>query len=249
MTLFFHYLKRTFKDPVGLLVFILVPVAIITIINLVVTDNVPYDYERLVNGYNPDTTVNTLLNVLLFVMIGCSYVSDYIHLDLRSDRRWRLLAAPVSVNKYLVAAIFASFTFTVVSGFIVLAFGYFAFNVYIGNLWMIAIVIFVMALFAQFLGIILGLTTKNKSANEAAQHIIIWPMLFLSGLFGDLNIPVLSYAFQNYSPFVLGSRAIYYSGIFNENMMGEAFTQLGILAGITAVFGIAALVIGRVKKL
>jgi ABC-type multidrug transport system permease subunit len=200
-------------------------------------------------GYNPSITANTLMNMLIFVFISGSYLSDYIHLDLRSDRRWRMLAAPVSINQYVFSAMAAGMVFSFTSGLFVLGVSWLMFDVYFGNIGFVLLTLFVMTVLAQFIGMLLGLLAKNRSQSEALQHAIIWPMIILSGAFGNFNIPVIGDLFQNFSPFIVATRGIMYStSIFNPDM-GMAWRYLGILAGTAAILGIASVIAGRRKPL
>ncbi|MCL1845660.1 MAG: ABC transporter permease [Defluviitaleaceae bacterium] len=251
MKIFMHYLRRASLDPIGLLIFILLPVALVF---LNVEINVATSHE--IRGQAVATNV-VLMIMLMFQLMSGSYISEYICLDLKGATRWRLLAAPVSLNKYLFSAMFASLFFSLLTGAIVLTLGYFIYDVYMGNIVIIIAAMLLTALFGQFLGIILALLV-DKSGTCTAVHLgISWGIFILSGFFGGITLPVVGDVFTTYgTPFSAAIRAVMHSGVGLAVFEGgefvyasfdnaDAILSLGVLAGFVAVTGVAAVIIGR----
>ncbi|MCL1878317.1 MAG: hypothetical protein FWF80_05630, partial [Defluviitaleaceae bacterium] len=128
MTIFMHYLKRSVFDPIGLLIFIFMPVALVFL-------NVEINVIDLEDVVRQNVATNVVMSIMLmFQVMAGSYICEYVCHDLRSETRWRLLAAPVSLNKYLFSAMAASLLFSLITGALVLVLGYFVYDIYMGNI-------------------------------------------------------------------------------------------------------------------
>ncbi|MCL1883251.1 MAG: hypothetical protein FWF81_05800 [Defluviitaleaceae bacterium] len=246
-----HYIKRAFLDPIGVLVFVLMPIIFITVMYLLNMDI--EGYYHIVNGYNTVSTGNVIANMLVFQFMGGTYIIDYVYLDFKSDRRWRLLSAQ-SLNKYLLYALAACVMFSMVSSLIVLGVGYFFLNAYVGNIIMILAVVLCVALFGQLLGIFLSLFVKKKSTCEGILMASVWIMFILSGFMFGIEIPVFGGFMQDYgTPAAVAIHAIFQSGLpalgVSEPDMNRAYLSLAILVGFTAAIAVAVFVAGRRKPL
>ncbi|MCL2199142.1 MAG: ABC transporter permease [Defluviitaleaceae bacterium] len=240
-----HYLFRSMSDKFGLIIQVIAPILIASVMTSI-GHNSAEGYGHLVDGHDMIATGNFLVNMLIFQFMSAGYMSEYIHYDFKSDRRWRLLATPVSLNKYVFSALAACIVYALISGFAVLAFGYFVFNVYMGNIVIIVITLVLTAIFSQLMGMIIGLCTKTASASNALVQVVGWALLIFSGFFIGLNIGVITDFLGTYSPFSLAVDAIFYSGIFtNMDRINDAYRSLGILAGVTVVTAAAAWLVVR----
>ena len=244
-TVFKHYLKRACVEPMGILLYVLLPVGLVVLNNLVyLTSAAEYDYVV----YSTATTNQTVFIAMLFQLIGGTYIVDYIFLDFKSERRWRLLATPVSLNTHFFAAIAASIVFLMVSNLLILGIGHFFFYVYLGNFAMIFAALFFMALFAQLLGVLLSLTLEKKATASIAVEVIAFVMSFGFFVFAQ-SLPVVGGFLSTYgTPFSAGMLAINRSGFYNPDM-GGAFLGLGILIAFTAVMACVVAIIGRRRPL
>ena len=243
-TIFKHYLFRAYTDIFGLLIQIAAPILIASIMSVIGMGGMD-EGSYMQDGFNVVATGNFLINLLIFQFMSGGYISEYIHNDFKSDRRWRLLATPVSLNKYVFSALAACVVYSLTSSLIVMAFGYFVFNVYMGNIIMILVTLLVTALLAQFMGFIIGLCTKTNSSAMTLVQVVGWSLLIFSGFFISLDIGGITDFLGNYSPFSLAVDAFFYSSIFNDNMMSDALNALGLLSATTAVIAIVAWIIGR----
>lgn len=260
LKIFWHYLKRAATEPLTLVIFLLLPVAVITF-QVIIMDSVTEGYYHIVQGYDVQSTGFIIIIMLLFQIMCGTYTSDFVFWDFKSDRRWRLLATPISLNKYLFSAVAAGMLATLVSGFIILAVGYFAFNMYLGNIGMILAVMLVIALFSHLLGLFLSLFCKKRGTVDALIQLIAWGMIILSGYFLiSIDLPLVGDFFSTYgTPYVAAISAIFESMSVYEPEIGEAiiirgdmsqaFLYFGILAGMTAVMAVATIIAVRRRPL
>ncbi|MCL2357870.1 MAG: ABC transporter permease [Defluviitaleaceae bacterium] len=251
MLIFLHYLRRTSLDPIGLLIFILMPVVLVFL-------NVEINVANIDFGGHVIATVVVLQIMMMFQLMAGSYICEYVCLDLQGETRWRLLAAPVALNKYLFGALAASLLFTLVSGGIILLIGAVVYDIYVGNIGFVVAAMVLTALFGQFLGVILSVLIK-KSGTAVAAHIgISWAIFILSGFFGRVRLPVIGDLLSTHGmPYSAALRAVLQSGVgqfvFDDYGMllsatadtTSALTGLAALAGFAAVTGIVAWLLGR----
>jgi hypothetical protein len=256
MNILRHYFRRVAIEPVGVGVYILFPVTLLTF--LVVTSNYMNQGDaHLINGRDVIISFNMVINLLLFQLMGSLIVIDFLYDDLRGDMRWRLLATPTPIIKFVGANLFASVLFAVISGLFILAAGAFAFNSYMHNVWVMLAVLVVMAIMSQLVGLIFFFLFKKKSMANTLGVVYCWGMALLSGYMFNISFGEAFTTFGRlYTPFAWAFRAIMFSGglaaegmegIINPGGMGDALLNLGYLTGFTAVLAVTAFVLARVR--
>ncbi|MCL2571413.1 MAG: ABC transporter permease [Defluviitaleaceae bacterium] len=198
-----HYFKRIFTQPINLLVLLALPVGILilnlSILNAVPPPDTPSIFE---NPASIDAGFVSMIIIIMFAFFGASVVYDYLFEDIRGERRWRLLAAPQTVGKYVFANVLGSTVFSLVSSVLIYGVGILMYDAYVPNLWVVAGTIFLFTVFAQLLGMFLLLVCPKKGTAEAALQGIVWSLTILTGnMFGGLNLGrVGNFIFQRATP-------------------------------------------------
>lgn len=260
MTQLKNYFYRSVKSPVNLAVYLVLPAIIIALNIMIMNNNMEGDLH-IVNGNNLMASGIVIQILVMFQMFGTSLVYDLLYQDFRSDMRWRLLAAPKSLNSYLRANLISAFILNMVIGTVLVTVGHFAFSAYLFNIPMLIATMAVTSAFTMAVGTIIFLVTEKKSAAEGLAHAMVWPQ-FIPLMMGLANEGIMETIFTRATPAALAMNAIYFSASPIETRvaipmigsaitdvdMTRAFTDLGILAGVTVVVWIVAAIIGKTKK-
>lgn len=257
MLVFKHYFYRMIKHPLNIGVYWVLP-AIIIALNITIMDFNMEGTLHIVDGFNLISSGIVIQIVVMFQLFATSLVYDLLYADFRTDRRWRLLAAPRSLGHYLRANLFAAMIISVISGMIVLTVGRVVFNAYIFNIPVVLATLFVLSAFSMAIGTIIFLTTTKKSAAEGLAHAVVWPQ-FIPLMMGLATEGPMFFIFQRATPAALGMNAIALSSGFGEHIPGigsgitdydmtRSLTYLAILAGLTAVAWVITIILGKAKK-
>ena len=210
----------------------------------------------IVDGYNLGASFNLPAFVLSFQFFNMAIVMSYLYEDFRSDRRWRLRATPHSLMSFVIPTFMAGWFISILFGLVTTIVAAIAFNAYLGNLLVFASVFLLISLMATLVGMLLFLLVKKFSAANTAVYIISFGLMILSGYMIPLGNSTLAEFLQTSgTPLALGTRAIGYSGKFNDfdpaifagSGMDQALINIAILAAITAVLALAAFVIAKRK--
>jgi len=222
-TVFKHYLKRASRDPLGMFIFLVFPLVLVTIFVLINQNEAQQVFW--VDGFDPVAMINTLANIFLFALIGGTYSIDYIFSDFKSDRHFRLFSTPMSRTKFIFSMAVASSVIILVQLSVVLVVSYVAFNVYWGNWFIVVPTMFIVILMGQFIGIIVSYFIKKKGTAEAVMVGISWGVGILSGMLINVEIPVIGNFIANYFP--IGAAI----NLSNLTSIFEFQTFLGITSG------------------
>ncbi|MCL2841508.1 MAG: ABC transporter permease [Defluviitaleaceae bacterium] len=243
-----HYLKRFFTNPLEVALMTLLPAGII-FINILVFDNIANEAgaDNMYNSYNLAATAITMMILFMFQLMSGVYAGQSIFVDLRQDRRWRLMAAPVPMSTYVFGAIAASMIFSLTTAALILGVSFFAFNIFLGNIAIVVVAVFLIALMSQFIGIIISFFAKSKGAIDGIVMAISFTMSAMVGGF-LINIPVPQFIRENIIPTGVAFRAV---GVYDPintiagYRMNDSLIAIGILIGMTFLLGIVTLVIAR----
>ena len=253
-----HYIMRSLKDPLNLIMCIIFPSVMITIFT-VAGNNSFEDGAHIINGFNSIATGNTTFNAIFFMFFSGMIVTDYLYSEFRTDLRWRLMATPVRFGKFVTCAIAASMIVTIVNTVVVLAFGKFALDAYLHNLFITGAVLLTMGIFVTLFGVLCFMLIPKKGTTTA----IIMAFAFLQLLplqFNILNVTRGVIGIANFLPVGAASGAMMYSGnmwvrfesgvanVYSADMT-RALIHLGILVGYTVIVAIAVAIVGRTRKI
>ncbi|MCL1787432.1 MAG: ABC transporter permease [Defluviitaleaceae bacterium] len=253
-----NYLLRAYRDKTTIIMMLIFPCVLIAIMTFVANSNAEGTYH-IIEGYNRFATSNLLMNVLLFQFLSGLYLTDFMYADFRSDMRWRLLAAPASLGKYVFNACIANVIIALVNSAVILVFGYFVLDAHLSNFIMVAAPLFTFALFLTLLGMLLFMLIPKKSTTTALFFALAFGQI-LPFQFGLLTITGGTLGFGNFLPIVAALNAIEYAsnirfgfadGSFytaSADMRG-ALIHLGILAGYTLIAALAVIIVGRKKPI
>jgi len=256
-----HYFKRLLTEPIGLAINVFFPVVLV-VINITVNINAMENGDVLIDGYSlTATSIATLIMVMFQFMYG-THMVDLIFNDFKNSRRWRLLAAPVSLSKYIFSIMVAAATFSVLTGLLIMGVAAIFLNAHLHNVVVLVAVIIIMAIFAQVFGMLMALLVPKKGVAEAICVMFSFFMIIPSGnfLIGFRFAGGFLANFFNYmTPYAQAMRGIMASGIMGNSVdenfalavgefgrdMGTALLNMGTLAATTVVLAIIVVIVSR----
>jgi len=157
----------------------------------------------------------------------------------------RMMITPVSKPILITGLITAATVVSFVQGFITMAFTHFAYGVFWGDNWGIALLTLLgVVLFSNAFAILLLVSLKNVSSANAAFQVLIFVMTFMAGGFGA---PVnFGESFERAIRFIPSNLAqtVLFTNAFGGNEQ-TMFTNLAILFGIGITLLAAAFIVGR----
>ena len=246
----------------NLLAMLLLPLAIILLFSFV-NDNFANEegLNHLFHGYNVLHTGLVISNLFFFQLFGAFNNIDNLHEALSTENKWRLFAAPVNRKLYPLAVILASWVISLLQAFIVLLVTTVILNVYWGNLFVNIFALLALSFFAQVLGVLIFLITKNSAQGNA----IAYPLTFFIGGLSGIMIPIRELVdhpivdfLADWSPLNLAMRAVAEGGRFGTWNLAEgtysggdmslAIGNILIVFAMAAVVGMISYTIGKVRK-
>ena len=256
-----HYLRRLLTEPIGLAINVAFPVVIVvlnTVINVDILDAA--DQSLIVNGYSVMATVLATIIMVMFQFMYGTHIVDLLFRDFRSATRWRLLAAPKSINKYIFSAMLACVFFSILAGVLIMAVAAIFLDAHLHNPFILIGVITITSIFSQIFGMLVFLLVRKKGTAEAICVLFSFAMVVPAGHFLiTFNMGrVVDFIFGYLTPYALAMRAILSSGIMgntvNENFTGNfaygrdmstALLNMGALAATTAALAIITAIVAR----
>ena len=253
-----NYLLRAYRDKTTIIMMLIFPCVLIAIMTFVSNANA-VGYDHIINGYNVFATFNMVMNALLFQFLSGTYLTDFMYEDFRSDRRWRLLAAPVSLGKYVFIACIANVIIALANSAVILTFGYFVLDAHLSNLIMVVASLFTFSLFLTLLGMLLFMLIPKKSTTTALFFALAFGQI-LPFQFGIISTTRGVLGVGNFLPIIAASNAIEYASQMRFGFadgayylldadMGGALVHLAILAGYAVITGLAVMIIGRKRPI
>lgn len=242
---FRHYLRRSSRDPFGLLIFVVVPVVLVYILSFVYTRNT--DEQIYVAGYNMVSTHIAIGMMLLFQLNGGIYLMSFLNNDLIKTMKWRLKATPCHAYTFVFAGTAACLLFTVLQGLMVVAATALFSDAYWGNLSMTVLIIIIISMISQLLNIVLLMLIRNISTAEYLSWFIAWSMAVLGGLMFPMPDNAFFRFMRQYgTPFALARSAIMESGFLGTSYM-TMWICVVVLLLITSILAVAVIALGRRK--
>ena len=258
--IFRHYLKRNFKTIENLGAMLLLPIVIILLFAFINSHNAG-DNNLYFYGFNIVHTSLVFGNMLFFQIFGLFYSMENLHEALSTSAQWRLKATPVNPLIFPFAALLAGWVVTLLSAVIVVVVTAIILNVYFGSLLITALTVIAVSLFAQALGVIIFLLTKNVGQGNA----IGYPLSFFIGGLSGFIIPITALLdngftrfLERWSPLNLGIDSIWFGGRFGSidlthqtytgTDMSLAIQNIAVILAIAVGLGLIGFVVGKVKK-
>ena len=257
MMILAHYLKRFIRDWKETALLLVIPIGLVLLYSLF-DDAFMGVPEGFMQGYNLQASFTLPAILLGFQFFNGSIMLTYLYPDIKGAMSWRLRAAPLSVLSFVLPAFFANWLFSILLGTILAVIGVLILNAYVGNLFILAVVLTLTSMIATLMYMIIFLLVKKPGIANALIYILSFGQFILSGfLFVPLgDNPVSRFLMTYGTPLSLGNRAIAYSGSLREIFMpglpmieGQDIVNIGILAAIVALLTVATLIVGRKNKI
>jgi len=246
LMMFVHYFRRALVDPVGMLALIVLPIGLIFINTSILPQMMAAVGEDIpmIGNINIAETAVAVAMLVMFQLMGGSYLNDWIWEDFRSDRRWRLFSAPLSRNRLIFTSAAASYAFTLFQGLVIATASTLLFDVSWGSRWWVVLLaVVLLSSISHLLYLLASLLLKTKRAAEGAVMALTFAQAIMAGIM-FVEIPALT---RIPTPFVLGLRAINQAVIFDD--MTRSLTNLGWLAVTAVALAVVAFIVGRRRKI
>jgi ABC-type transport system involved in cytochrome c biogenesis permease component len=258
-----HYLKRASRDIKEIVLLLLIPSGLI-VFQSVIDGEVEGIY---LNGYNVLVSHIAPAMILSFQFFNGFFMFSFLYSDFRGAMRWRLLASPCPVRTFVFPAFIANWLISLALGVVYIVVTALFFNVYWSNFFVVAGVLVIISLMATFVATLIFLFTKRLAQANTIGYIVSFGLMVLSGfmiplqLFGD-NV-VVRFLINHGTPLSLGTSAVVnsggldgifdgmdviFAGVGDGGGMTRSLTNIGILAAITVVFGLIAVITARRRK-
>lgn len=242
---FRNNLRRASRDPLGLLIFVVLPIFLVFILSFVYTPN--NSEEVFVSGYNMIASYIAVGMMIMFQLNGGVYLLYTFHHDLMRPMKWRLRSTPCPTYILVFSGTAACIIFTVLQGLLIVLFTSVLFKAYWGNLLITLFVILLLSIISQFINMILLLTIRNLSTAEYLSWFFSWIMAVLGGLMFALPDNSFFRFMKVYgSPYSLAQTAIKESG-FQGTSISNLFISIGALVGIMILLAGIVIILGRRK--
>ena len=252
-----HYFKRMLREPLAILIYVFLPMVLVilnVVLNVGIFEN-PDD--QMLNGYSMMATGIMTIIMVMFQFMGGALIIDYYYRDFRDAKRWRLLASPAPLGKFIFAGMLACVVFSVVSGALIIGVSVIFLDAYMYNPVFLVAVLILMAVFSQLLGLLLSLFGLKKATAETIATVFPFAMVVPAGhMFVNLRLGgALDFFFERVTPYAQALNALLYSSSLGGDLfgnqgfvgadMGMALLNLGTLAATTLAMGIAVAVVAR----
>jgi len=241
---------------------LLLPVVIILLFAFVNDHNIAEEgLSQLFYGYNVTHTNLVFANIFFFQLFGMFGNMESLHEMASGEHKWRLFASPNRPTSFVLGILAASWIVNILQGLIVFAVTGTILNVYWGNLFVTTLAFLGISLFAQVVGVLIFLITKNISQANA----IAYPLSFFIGGLSGFIIPIQAFVnhgivdfLADWSPLTLASQAVFEGGRFGTislidgtytgGDMSLAIRNILIIFAIFAVLSVVSFILGRKVK-
>ena len=229
-------LLRMLRNYLVLLLLLIVPIAILTVFNFVLSDAIGASGEPLMEN-------QSIMMVLLFQLFSGAIVMEYINQDFFTSFRKRLYMIPFNKTMYGFSILLLGTVFSTMLGVILMLYTHFVLGVTWDSwLWAIYLII-LMAVLSNVVCLIFTFSVNKFSTAERLSEVYGVGFVLLAGLF----FPLPDNAFFNFmssygNPLTLSVNSI--DDMSNSNV-GEAWFQANILLAAIAVLFIVMLILGR----
>ena len=257
--IFRHYFVRSFKHPMNLFPMLLLPTVIILLFAFVNDYNI--EENLLFHGYNVMHTNMVFANIFFFQLFGMFGNLESLHEFSTGEHKWRLFATPIKRTTFVGGILLGSWIVNILQGLIVFVVTGIILNVYWGNLLVTILAFLGISLFAQAMGVLLFVVTKNVAQATA----IAYPLSFFIGALSGFIIPIQQLInhrivdfMADWSPLTLASQAVFEGGRFGTvsimdgtytgGDMSLAIQSLLIIFATVAVLAAISFTLGKVKK-
>ncbi|MCL2249666.1 MAG: hypothetical protein FWC13_10390 [Oscillospiraceae bacterium] len=232
--IFRHYFKKNLLSPTNLLV-IGLPLVFLTAFTLI--DMFVYD---VAGGQYVIFSGIAIPLVLGFQFFGADLTADWLHGDLKTSTRQRLLVSPIDQRVFFTGIMTAGWLTNVLYGGVVVAVTALVFDVAWGNFGVVLAVMLCISLITQLVGAIIFYFTKDEKSGNRLTYLFGEIMIGISLLpivAGNIFSPGGALeAIFDHLPVSLGTQVV------EGNNMALGF---GVLILINAILAAVVLLVGR----
>lgn len=232
------YALRLFRDYIGHLILIGLPVVLIYILVSINTQH------ELAPSTKEAALYIGFIYIIMFQGFGAAYTFEGLEHDFYSPFKSRLLAAPINPAAFVWANIFFSSIVSFIQSLVIMTYIIVVFNVTVNNLALVVIVLLLGVILAQLLGAILIFYTKKASIAQAVLIFYIILTMMIAGFFMPLPEHGLTEFLEKYSsPLTWINHSIH---SIMEGQFSDSIITVSLLIGTIAL--LMSLVIYKSKQ-
>ena len=236
---------RFLRDPASTIVTIGLPLVLIPVMGTVFARIGAFRFQL-------DGTVDTMAFfaigiVVMFQLFGGRFSMDSIRQLLLSEKKWRVYAAPCSPAVYASGVIIASTLLNLLQGVLLVVFSRLALGVHFGGVVAVLLVLAGTSLLAQLVYVVILLVIRNLGAAVTVGWLFAWGSAALGGLIFPLpqDVPVWRFMATYGTPYSLAQTALATSAAGGP--VDEVALCIGLLYGLSALFAVLLVLVGRRK--
>ena len=238
-----YSLLRMVRNVGSLVAFLGLPLFIIPLLGSVFSQ-IPADTPYLKGAANT-MTFFAIGMLLMFQLFGGSYAMQGVTVAFLTPRKWRMHALPCRPVHIVLGILLASTVLSLAQGLLLAGFSTFALGARFGGFFVVALVIFGIALLSQLIGLTLLLAVRST----VGAFVLGWIVAYGSALLGGIVFPLpADSAFFRFTstwgtPFSLAQTALLASS--RGGPAGTIALSILALFGASAVFGCLTALAGR----
>lgn len=231
-------LLRMIRNYIVLLLLLVVPIILMTIFSIILSEVVTETGEPLIHQ-------NSMQMVLVFQLFGGSIVMYLIYNDLFTKNRMRMYALPFNQTMYAFSIMVCGAVYSVLLGVILMIYTKLVLGVVWENwIWTIYIIT-LLAILSIIVCLIFTFSVKNYKLAERLSEVYGVGFVVLAGFFFPMPKNALFEFLGSYgNPLSLSIGAVHEMGRSNS---GEAWLQANILLGAIILLFTVLLILGRRK--
>ncbi len=224
---------RMRRDYLGHILLTIFPILLITVFSFI--------YKDVAENMSEAKTFLTIGFVLMFHYFAATYTTEFVHKDIWTPMKDRLLASPTNTSSFPLQAIFMGSCIVYLQSVVVLLYANFILGAKIERFWIVLPVIYLTVLLVQLIAGMIVLLSRNLSVGSGAMigMGVLFP--FLAQFNATLPDHALLNFFRDYgTPMSLSFKAI------NGIMYGHADD---VLVGLLIQAFLIIILVGSVRLL
>jgi ABC-2 type transport system permease protein len=235
-----YMFRRMLRGYLGLAILVVLPLALISVIGLVVGDAVdPALGIPAIDGV-------VMVIIFAFQLLGGNYTLDFLRSDLFSPRKWRLQALPYPPFCHALSILISSSLFSAFQGFAMVLYTHWVYGVRWGSFLVILGLLLFFSAFNQLVYMLIALSVKTDKLGERLGEVYGLGSFALAGVWFQLpNTLVFNFLARYGNPLSLSRNVMLY--IMTGRYGNEALYSLAILLLAATALVTASIYFGRRK--
>ncbi|HHT74223.1 MAG TPA: ABC transporter permease [Firmicutes bacterium] len=235
-----YMFRRLLRGYLGLAILVVLPLALISVIGLVVGDGIdPKLGIPAIDGV-------AMIIIFAFQLFGGNYTLDFLRSDLFSPRKWRLYSLPYPPFYHALSILISSSLFSALQGFAMVLYTHWVYRVRWGSFLSILVLLVFFSALNQLVYMLIALGVKSDKLGERLGEVYGLGSFALAGIWFQLpNTTVFNFLTKYGNPLSLSRNVMLY--IMTGRYGNEALYSLAILLLASVALVWASIYFGRRK--